>query len=172
MDLTPVPSDGFVRRGGLEIMEPLCAVFRQYLRKKNLKYTPERADILDAIIERDAVFEVDALLVDMHDQGFTVSKATVYRTIKLLQEAGTTTQAFFDDRQSHYQLVYGKRPRDYMICMKTGRHVEFVDEELTLIRDRICTEHGWNPVGHRFLIYAISPADEVSRSTTSPSDQT
>jgi Fur family ferric uptake transcriptional regulator len=157
MDLTPIPSDPAPDRDGLQIMAPLCAVFRQYLRRQNLKYTPERADILDAIIERDAVFEVDALMLDMRQQGFRVSKATVYRTIKLLQEAGIITQALFDDKQTHYQLVYGKKPRDYMVCMKTGRHIEFLNDELVALRNRICAEHGWDPVAHRFQIYAISP---------------
>jgi Fe2+ or Zn2+ uptake regulation protein len=44
-----------------------------------------------------------------------------------------------------------------MVCMKTGEHVEFADEELVALRNRICREHGWEPVGHRFQIYAISP---------------
>ncbi len=138
-------------------MAPLCAVFRRYLRSRSLKYTPERADVLDAIIERDEVFEVDELLVEMRRRGHRVSKATIYRTVKLLLEAGIITQALFDSKQSHYRLIYGKAPRDYMVCMKTGRHMEFSDRELVELRDRICRRHGWEPIGHRFQIYAISP---------------
>lgn len=138
-------------------MAPLCAVFRRYLRTQNLKYTPERADVLDAIIERDDVFEVEQLMMDMRQRGHRVSKATIYRTIKLLQEAGIITLALFDAKQSHYQLIYGKEQRDSMVCMKTGRHIEFTNRELIKLRDAICREHGWDPVAHRFQIYAISP---------------
>ena len=138
-------------------MTPLCSVFRRYLKSQNLKYTPERADILEAIIERDGVFEVEDLMAQMRKSADGVSTATVYRTIKLLQEAGIITQALFDSKLTHYQLIYGKQQRDYMVCMKTGKHIEFSDNELTAIRDRICNEHGWEPVGHRFQIYAISP---------------
>ena len=138
-------------------MAPLCAVFRRYLKTQNLKYTPERADILNAIIERDRVFEVEELLAEMRQGGYKVSKATAYRTIKLLQEGGIITQALFDSKQAHYQLIYGREPRDSMVCMKTGRNVEFSSPELIKVRDRICKEHGWDPVGHRFQIYAISP---------------
>ena len=138
-------------------MVPLCSVFRRYLKSLGLKYTPERADILNAIIERDSVFEVEELLAGMRRRGDRVSKATVYRTIKLLQDAGIITQALFDSRQAHYQLIYGQAPRDYIVCMKTGRSIEFTDEELITLRNRICQEHGWDPVGHRFQIYAISP---------------
>lgn len=136
---------------------PLCAVFRRCLKSKGLKYTPERADVLNAIIQRDGVFEADQLLLDMRQRGYRVSKATIYRTIKLLQDAGIITQALFDSKQSHFQLVYGKAPRDYMVCMRTGRHIEFTSPELLALRDRICREHGWKPMGHRFQIYAESP---------------
>ena len=138
-------------------MAPLCAVFRRFLKSKDLKYTPERADILNAIIERDGVFEVEQLMHEMRSAGHRVSKATTYRTIKLLQEAGIITQALFDSKQSHYQLIYGRQPRDYMVCMKTGRSIEFASDELISLRARICREHGWEPVGHRFQIYALSP---------------
>lgn len=139
------------------VSAPLCAVFRRHLKSRNLKYTPERADILAAIIERDTLFEVEELLMDMRAAGYRVSKATLYRTIKLLQEAGIVTQALFDPKQAHYQLIYGKAPKDYLVCMKTGRHVEFTSDELIELRNRICREHGWEPVGHRFLVYGISP---------------
>ena len=142
-------------------MTPLCSVFRRYLKSRNLKYTPERADILEAIIERDGVFEVDDLLLEMRDRDHSVSKATVYRTVKLLQEAGIITQALFDSKQTHYQLIYGKAPRDHVVCMKTGQYIEFSDDALVEIRNRICQEHGWEPIGHRFQIYALSPSGRV-----------
>jgi Fur family ferric uptake transcriptional regulator len=148
----PPPPDG-----PAETMAPLCAIFRRFLKSQRLKYTPERADVLEAIIERDGVFEVDQLLMDMRDRGHRVSKATIYRTVKLLQDAGIITQALFDSKQAHYQLIYGMAARDYMVCVKTGRHIEFSDDGLVALRERICRDRGWEPVGHRFQIYAISP---------------
>ncbi len=149
--------------GPMPVMAPLCSVFRRFLKSKDLKYTPERADILNAIIEIDDVFEAEELLLKMRGQGHDVSKATIYRTIHLLLEAGIITQALFDAKQAHYQLIYGKAPRDFMVCMKTGRLIEFVSPELVALRDRICRELGWQPVGHRFQIYAISPEQTESR---------
>ncbi len=151
-------------------MAPLCSVFRRYLRSQGLKYTPERADILNAIIEFGDVFEAEELLLRMRQSSYDVSKATVYRTIHLLQEAGIITQALFDSKQAHYQLIYGKAPRDFMVCMKTGKLVEFVAPELVALRDRICRETGWAPVGHRFQIYAISPEAERVGSEEEPVD--
>jgi Fur family transcriptional regulator, ferric uptake regulator len=156
----------------IRVMAPICSVFRRFLKSKHLKYTPERADILNAIIDMGDVFEAEELLLTMRSQGHDVSKATIYRTIHLLLEAGIITQALFDAKQAHYQLIYGKTPRDFMVCMKTGKLVEFASAELVALRDRICKELGWQPVGHRFQIYAISPNEPEPNEpeTTEPAD--
>ena len=144
-------------------LAPLCAVFRRYLRSRRLKYTPERADILNAIIENDDVFEVEQLMHDLRGRGLRVSKATIYRTIKLLQEAGIITQALFDAKQTHYRLIYGRKPHNDLVCVETGTHHQFTCDELEAIIRRVCREHGWAPVGHRFQIYAVSPEGEARR---------
>lgn len=150
-------------------MVPLCSIFRRFLRTQDLKYTPERAGILDAIIERDAIFEVDELLEDLRERGDRISKATVYRTLKLLQDAGIVTPAIFDARQTHYQLIYGRAPRDYMVCMRTGRYVAFEAPELAELRRRIAKQHGWEAFAHRFQIYAMSPITDDEPAADAPS---
>jgi len=138
-------------------MAPLCAIFRRHLKEQNLKYTPERADILNAIIEQDEIFEADTLMHKMRTHGDRVSKATVYRTLKLLQEAGIINQTLFDGKQAHYQLVYGRSDLDSMICVNTGTIINVDCEELSALRDALCRKHGWDPVGHRFQVYGVSP---------------
>ena len=146
-------------------MVPLCSVFRKFLRSRSLKYTAERADVLQAIIEHDDLFEAEELLLNMRSRGHRVSKATIYRTLRLLQEAGIITQALFDAKQAHFQLIYGREPRDSMLCMRTGKAIDFQSKELAQLRDRICHELGWTPVGHRFQIYALAPEDQNEETT-------
>jgi Fur family ferric uptake transcriptional regulator len=155
----PLESTEPVETPQLRAFAPLCSVFRRFLKSRDLKYTQERADVLDAIIARDGAFEAEELLLELRSRGHDVSKATVYRTIRLLLDAGIITQSLFDLKHSHYELIYGREPRDCMVCMKTGRRIEFTNRELTVLRDRICRELGWQPVGHRFQIFAISPSE-------------
>jgi Fur family ferric uptake transcriptional regulator len=151
MPLEPLPESPDV----LEIAEPLCAVFRKKLKSEGLKYTPERAQVLDAIVRMDGLFEADELLTALRSGGFRVSKATVYRTIRLLQDAGIIQRVLFDDEQAHYQLVYGRRPNDLLIRVDT-RQVQEIDlPELIELRDRICRDRGLEPQGHRFQIFAV-----------------
>ncbi len=163
-DSFPAPSP--IAAPAFQAFAPLCAVFRRFLKSQDLKYTQERADVLDAIIARDDAFEAEELLLDLRTRGHEVSKATVYRTLRLLIDAGIITQSLFDAKQSQYELLYGKEPRDCMVCMKTGRRVEFRSRELIELRDRICRELGWQSVGHRFQIFAIAPRVESAHETS------
>ena len=108
-----------------DVMAPLCSVFRRYLRSQGLKYTPERADILNAIIEQDGLFEADTLMDAMKCDEHSVSKATLYPTVKLLREAGIIQEVMIDGKQSHYQLIYARKPIDALVCMRTGKRIEF-----------------------------------------------
>jgi len=160
MPLTPLPRkssaplDGAVVPNDPEIVEPLCAVFRRKLKSEGLKYTPERAQVLDTIIRHDGLFEAEQLQAALKLAGFRVSKATVYRTIKLLQDAGIIQRVLSDEDQSYYQLVYGQRPHDLVIRVDTRQVVTVEIPELIAIRDRLCAERGLVAVGHKLHIFA------------------
>ncbi len=139
----------------MEIIEPLCAVFRRKLKSEGLKYTPERARVLDAIVRTDGLFEADGLLGSLKRAGLRVSKATVYRTIRLLQDAGIIQRVLFEEDQAHYQLVYGRRPHDLLIRLDTRKVEEIEAPELIALRDRLCRERGLTARGHRFQIFAV-----------------
>ncbi|MFW6058625.1 MAG: Fur family transcriptional regulator [Phycisphaeraceae bacterium] len=140
-----------------EMIQPLCAIFRRFLKRKGLKFTTERAQILDAVLAKDGVFEAEALLDEMRQANHRVSKATIYRTLKHLKEANIITEVLIDARQSHYELSFGREPKGHLVCLETGKIIEFPAHELVALRDRICEEHGFDPVSHRFVIYGISP---------------
>ena len=165
MDLAPLNADPG-SHDDVDVIEPLCAVFRRHLKSLGQKYTPERAQILDVLLRMDDIFEADRLLDEMRRRGYRVSKATIYRTIKLLQDAGIIQQVLLDSEQAHYQLVYGRRPRDLLICVDTNR-VQAIDvPELAAIRDRVCRELGLRPEGHRFQIFATDPQHKADLDTS------
>lgn len=136
---------------------PLCAIFRRFLKRQGLKFTPERAQILNAVLSKEGVFEADQLLFEMRQAGHRVSKATIYRTLKHLREANIISEVLLDASQSHYQLSFGKQPKGHLVCVETNQVIEFVTSELIELRDRICRQHGFEPLSHRFVIYGISP---------------
>jgi Fur family ferric uptake transcriptional regulator len=140
-----------------QMIMPLCAIFRRFLKRQGLKFTTERAVILDAVLGKDGIFEADQLLNEMRDAGHRVSKATIYRTLKHLLEAKIISEVLIDSRQAHYQLTFGKEPKGHLVCMETSEIIEFPTAELQPMIDRICAKHGYEPVSHRFVVYGISP---------------
>ena len=143
------PGDGLIL--------PLCAIFRRFLKRQGLKFTTERALILDAVLSKEGVFEADQLLHEMRGANQRVSKATIYRTLKHLREANIITEVLIDSRQAHYQLSFGREAKGHLVCLESNRIVEFPIGELAELRDRICKEHGFEPISHRFVIYGVSP---------------
>jgi len=94
---------------------------------------------------------------DLKKLGHAVSRATVYRTLSHLQDAGILRQVFFDNKQSYYEVIAGDQQNDYLICVETGRVIEFSSEKLKALRDEICAEHGFEPLSHRFHVYGVAP---------------
>ena len=92
-----------------------------------------------------------------------ISRATVYRTLSHLQDAGILKQVFFDNKQSYYEVIAGRQTHDYLICVTTGKVIEFSSDKLKKLRDEICQEHGFEPLSHRFQIFGVSPEGRAQR---------
>ena len=152
MPLEPIKTNADTQ-APLDIIEPLCAVFRRALKEENLKYTPERAMILDTIIAFDGLFEADQLLDALKDKGHSVSKATVYRTLKLLESCNIIQQVLFDREQSHYQLTVGNTGNTLIINIDTGDVETLEVPELIELRDKICAAKGLKAQGHKLQIF-------------------
>lgn len=152
-----VKSAPTVIRAEETIQPPVCSIFRRFLKRQGLKFTTERAEILNAVLTKEGVFEADQLMMEMREAGYRVSKATIYRTLKHMLEARIISEVLIDSRQSHYELSIGKKPQGHLVCVETGRVIEIPSPWLEPVRDRICREHGFEPVSHRFVIYGISP---------------
>lgn len=147
----PAPEPGV----GFAIIEPVCAVFRRTLKGEGLKYTPERANVLNVVMGFDGLFEAEQVIERLKSDGFRVSKATVYRTLKLLAEAGIIQRVLIDSEQAHYQLVYGEqRPRHILVRVDTNQVHEIDVPELEMLVKRVCAERGLTPASFRLHLFA------------------
>ncbi len=140
-----------------DLIEPMCAIFRRALKGEGLKYTPERAQILDTIIEFDGLFEADQLLDTLKSRGYSISKATVYRTLKLLESCDIIQHVLFDRDQLHYQLVVGQAGNTLLIHADTGKIERLEIPELVELRDKLCKQRGLKVQGHRLQIFVTTP---------------
>ena len=152
------PNQPAISDNEYQLIQPLCSIFRRYLKRQGLKFTSERAQILDAVLNEEGVFEADHLQSTVRRAGHRVSKATIYRTLKKMRDAGIINEVLIDSKHVHYELSFGRKPKGHLVCVETDQIIEFDIPELDAIRERVCKEHGFDPVSHRFIVYAISPA--------------
>ncbi|MFO0894601.1 MAG: transcriptional repressor [Phycisphaerales bacterium] len=153
--------------GTLEV--PLCSVFRRHLRSLDLKYTQERADILAAVMSREGSFDPDELGAEMRRGGHDASRATIYRTLRLLQDAGIIVPVpASDSAQTRYEVAWGRTPRNTIVCARTGETIDFDSPALIALRDEMCRRHGMSAVGHRFMVYAVPRSSSASASAGGP----
>jgi len=123
--------------------------------------------ILDAVLRQTGLFEAERLVTDLKALGHNVSRATAYRTLAHLHDAGILKQVFFDNKQSYYEVIAGRQTYDYLICVATGKVIEFSSEKLKALRDEICREHGFTPMSHQFQIFGLSlETDEAATGGT------
>jgi len=160
--LPNIPKQNRVGKDQPSAYEPVCAIFRRYLHTEKLKFTPERAMMLDLVLRREGLFHPEQLVDDLKKLDRRVSRATIYRTLAHLQDAGILKQVFFDNKQSYYEVIAGRQAYDYLICVATGRVVEFSSDKLRKLRDEICREHGFDPISHQFHVFGLSPEGKAA----------
>ncbi len=140
---------------------PACATFRSFLRRKGLKFTPERATVLNSVLRQPALFDAETIADALRREGHRGSRATVYRTLGHLQEAGLLRQVVFGNSQGFYEVVAGGRqPPDYLIDIDTGQVIPVRSETVTAARDALCHELGYEPVRHQLHVFVRRCAAE------------
>lgn len=125
----------------------------QDLKKAGLKATLPRLRILeileDANLKHMSAEDVYKALLDA---GEDVGLATVYRVLTQFEAAGLVIRHHFDSGHSVFELNRGGH-HDHMVCLKTGRVVEFENEEIEKLQRRIADEHGYILEDHSLVLY-------------------
>ena len=139
---------------------PACATFRSHLRRNGLKFTKERAAVLDAVLRQPSLFDAETIVDAIRDEGHRGSRATVYRTLLSLQEAGLLRQVVFGNAQAFYEVIVGGREtHDYLVDVDTGEVIPVKSDALRAARDALCNEMGYEPVRHQFHAFVRRPKD-------------
>lgn len=130
-------------------------VFAEYLADKNLKMTPQRRLILDTFLKQDAHLSSEELYAKVKRRDKSVGQATVYRTLKLLNESGLIEPLDFADGVTRYELSYGEDHHDHLICDKCGKNIEILDEVIEKRQEELASEHGFTLLRHKMYLYGI-----------------
>ncbi|MBN9525322.1 MAG: transcriptional repressor [Alphaproteobacteria bacterium] len=126
--------------------------------QKGLRMTDQRRVIARVLGEAHDHPDVDELYRRASAIDNRISIATVYRTVRLFEEAGILSRLDFGDGRSRYEEVPTEH-HDHLIDTKTGRVIEFHNDELEALQERIARELGYKLVDHRMELYGIPLAE-------------
>tara|TARA_B100000963_G_scaffold98847_1_gene85423 strand:+ start:631 stop:1038 length:408 start_codon:yes stop_codon:yes gene_type:complete len=118
---------------------------------KNIRMTSQRQIIIQVIEESDDHPDVDQLYLRAVEFDNTISIATVYRTVKLLEEAGLLERLEFGDGRSRYEEA-GEH-HEHLVDIETGEVHEFYNEKLEMLKTEIAREMGYDLIDHRLELY-------------------
>jgi Fur family ferric uptake transcriptional regulator len=129
--------------------------FRDYLRDRNLRLTPERRAVLDVILSREGHFDAEELLRFLRRRSRPVSRATLYRTLEHLTAAGLVKMHRFGRGHALYEHVYGRKHHDHMVCDRCQEVIEFVNDEIERLQDEVCRLYRFRATNHVMQIFGI-----------------
>jgi len=129
----------------LSRLEKLCI-------KRGMKMTGQRRVIARVLSDADDHPDVEELYKRSSQVDNNISIATVYRTVRLFEEAGLLDRHDFGDGRARYEEASGEH-HDHLIDVKSGKVIEFHDEEIELLQHKIASKLGYKLVGHRMELY-------------------
>jgi len=125
-----------------------------------LKLTDQRKVIAKVLSESKETYgesdhpDVDELYNRVSKIDSKISIATVYRTVKLFEEAGILTKHDFKGGKARYEAIVESH-HDHLIDIKTGEIIEFVDEEIEKLQNKVAEKYGYKLIDHKLELYGI-----------------
>lgn len=135
----------------MDRLEKLCA-------EKGLRMTEQRRVITRVLSEAEDHPDVEEIHRRATELDSRISIATVYRTLKLLEDYDVVQRHDFQDGRSRYEEAKNDH-HDHLINVRTREVIEFVNDEIEALQEKIAREHGFRLVDHRLELYGV-PLDE------------
>ena len=130
-------------------------IFEDYIRRKNLKISNQRMQVLEVFLGEERHLTADELYRIVKKRFPSIGQATVYRTLKLLCESGICTELRLEDGSVRYEHLYGHRHHDHLICTKCGKFTEVMDPEIERLQEKLAKKEGFLLKSHRLQMYGI-----------------
>ncbi len=133
-------------------------VFAETLKKKKLKMTEQRKLILAAFLGTEDHVSLEELYEIVRKKDPTVGQATVFRTMKLLVEAGFAGTMDAGDKTTRYEHSYNHSHHDHLVCVKCGSVIDFQSKKIESLQNAVSEEHDFQLTGHRLELYGVCSA--------------
>ena len=124
------------------------------LKQRGLRLTTQRFAIAKTFFQTDGHLNADDLCTAVRVEHPAIGQATVYRTLKLLEEIGLASSSNFGSNSARFEANHGHH-HDHLVCTKCDTIIEFLNEEIENLQDRIAEEHGFVLTSHRMELFGL-----------------
>ena len=157
--------------GTVEVALSPLERFEEFVQSRGKRRSPQRRTIVEQVFSRHDHFDAEELLSQLRQVvgGRAVSRATVYRTLSELVEAGLLREMDLKGRKV-YEHDYGYPQHDHLHCERCGKLIEFSSDEIKQIRDAVGREHQFRVLGHQLIINGICAECLRTRRQSRPLD--
>jgi Fur family ferric uptake transcriptional regulator len=129
--------------------------FKDALKQESLRLTNQRIAILEDLLGSEEHRECDDIYLSLRKKQVPVSRATIYRTLDILEQVGFVRKLDIGDGRFRYENKLAQAHHDHMICLKCGKIVEFVDHVIERRQDQIASEKGFNLLKHSHQLFGL-----------------
>ena len=129
--------------------------FKEALKKEGLKYTPQRTAVLEEIIKDKGHRESEEIYLALKKRGQHVSRATVYRTMDILVNNGFARKMNLGDGRARYESKVNSPHHDHLVCMDCGLIIEFMDQEIEDLQDKIAIQYDFQLKRHIHQLFGL-----------------
>ena len=145
---------------GIGVLEPLDHVRRvaRPLPAVSGHFDRQRDLIVDTFFTQTGHLSVDELLDKVTARDSSIGAATVYRTMKILTDAGLASARHFEGGQTRYEAALDRHHHDHLICTSCGRIFEFENERIEELQARVAEQHGFRVTHHKLELYGLCKA--------------
>ena len=123
----------------------------RYLEEHNLKHTSQRDAILEVFLSATGHITSEEIYQRVRERHPNIGYTTVYRTMKLLCDAGLAAERRFDDGVTRYEIAH--EHHDHLVCVRCGKIIEFECAMIESTQDAIAAQHGFRVLRHRHELY-------------------
>ena len=131
----------------------VLALLKKVLKKEGLRFTEQRQAVWDEIKDSHDHHDADKIYENIKSKNLNVSRATVYRTLDILAKNKFIRKLDVGDGRIRYEAKISRDHHDHMICLETGKIMEFYDEEIERLQDEIAKKLGYKVIRHSHQLF-------------------
>jgi Fur family transcriptional regulator, ferric uptake regulator len=142
-------------KNNIQMINNERAKFLGYLERAGLRVSQGRGLVFDEVIHTHGHFTAEELAKTCLEKKLGVSRATVYRVLRDLLEAGIIRETAFGDKHHHFEHVYDEKPHHHAQCVRCHCFIEFPDRKEDEIYHPYLEKQGFKILGHEMHFYGI-----------------